>query len=161
MLDPISLTVAVGAATKAFTAIKTAVAVSNDISDIHTSLSRWIKACSDIDNFHKNASNPSVFDKMFKGNIEQLALESFAAKKKMQSQRAELKNFIIGHYGGPKAWEELMREEGRIRKIKMENQYKTERLNKMIFEYTIVGVVLCVGLGIIITFAAILRDSLS
>ena len=72
-------------------------------------------------------------------------MESFAAKKKIQKQREELKNFIIGNYGGPSAWEEILREEGRIRKARQEAIYAKEEQKAMIRDYTIMGIAGLIG----------------
>ena len=49
-------------------------------------------------------------------------MEVFAAKRKAQAQRDELKQWI-GLTLGQSAWEELVRTEGRIRKQRQETLY--------------------------------------
>jgi hypothetical protein len=73
-------------------------------------------------------------------------MESFAAKKKVQKQREELKNWLIGHYG-LQAWEELLREEGRIRKARQEAIYAKAEQQRMIRDYSIMGVAVFIGLA--------------
>ena len=101
-------------------------------------------AVSDIENIHKNSNNPSTFDKLFNGSVQEVAMESFAAKKKVQKQREDLKNWLIGHYG-LMAYEDLLREEGRIRKARQEAIYAKAEQQKMIRDYTIMGIACLIG----------------
>ena len=99
MIDPITLGAAVSTATAAYNGIKQAIMMGREIEDLGSQLSTWMSAVSDVDNIHKNANNPTTLDKLFNGSIEQVAIESFASKKKLAKQREELKNFLVGNYG--------------------------------------------------------------
>ena len=99
MLDPITLSAAVTGATAAYNGIKKAIMLGKEIEDLSGELGRWMNAVSDVDNIHKNANNPSALDKLFNGSIEEIAIQSFSSRKKLQKQREELKNWLIGHYG--------------------------------------------------------------
>ena len=146
MLDPITLSAAVSGATAAYNGIKKAIMMGREIEDLSSQLSTWMKAVSDVDNIHKNANNPSTFDKLFNGSVEEVAIESFASKKKLQKQREELKNFLIGHYG-LQAWDDLIKEEGRIRKARQQAIYAKQEQQKMIRDYTIMGIACLIGAG--------------
>ena len=146
MLDPITLSAAVTGATTAYNAIKQAISVGKEIEDMSSELSRWMTAVSDVDNVHRNANSPSALDKIFNGSIEEVAIESFSAKKKLAKQREELKNFLVANYGTA-AWDDLIREEGRIRRARQEAVYAREERNKQIRDYTIMGVASLVGVG--------------
>jgi len=146
MIDPITLSAAVTGATTAYNAIKKAITVGKEIEDMSSELGRWMSAVSDVDNIQKNANSPSTFDKLFNGSIEQVAIESFSAKKKLAKQREELRNFLIGHYG-MQAWDDLIKEEGRIRKARQEAIYAKEEQQRMIRDYTIMGVASLIGLS--------------
>tara|TARA_R100000005_G_C4985233_1_gene193741 strand:+ start:766 stop:1245 length:480 start_codon:yes stop_codon:yes gene_type:complete len=146
MLDPITLSAAVTGATTAYNAIKKAIMVGKEIEDMSSELGRWMSAVSDVDNIQKTAQNPSTLDRLFNGSVEQVALESYSAKKKLSKQREELKNFLVAHYG-LQAWDDLIKEEGRIRKARREAIYKKEEQNRMIRDYTIMGIAALIGLG--------------
>ena len=146
MLDPITLSAAVTGATTAYNAIKQAISVGKEIEDMSADLSRWMTAVSDVDNVHRNANSPSALDRIFNGSIEEVAIESFSAKKKLANQREELKNFLVANYGTA-AWDDLIREEGRIRRARQEAVYAREERNKQIRDYTIMGVASLVGVG--------------
>ena len=146
MIDPLTLSAAVTGATTAYNAIKKAISVGKEIEDMSSELGRWMSAVSDVDNVHRNANSPSTFDKLFNGSIEQVAIESFSAKKKLAKQREELRNFLIGHYG-MQAWDDLIKEEGRIRKARQEAIYAKEEQQRMIRDYTIMGIASLIGLS--------------
>jgi len=144
MLDPVTLSAAVTGATTAYKAIKQAISVGKEIEDMSSELSRWMTAVSDVDNVHRNANSPSALDKIFNGSIEQVAIESFSAKKKLSKQREELKNFLVANYGTA-AWDDLIREEGRIRRVRQQAVYAREERNRQIRDYTIIGIASLVG----------------
>ena len=148
MIDPITLSAAVTGATTAYNAIKKAIMLGKEVEDLSSELGRWMTAVSDVDNVHKNANNPTTLDKLFNGSIEQVAIESFSAKKKLEKQREELKNFLIAHYG-LQAWDDLVREEGRLRKARREAIYAKEEKNRQIRDYTIIGITSLIGLSAI------------
>ena len=146
MIDPITLSAAVSGATVAYNGIKKAITMGKEIEDLGSQLSAWMSAVSDVDNIHKNANNPSTFDKIFNGSIEQVAMESYSSRKKLEKQREELRNFLIGNYG-LQAWDDLLKEEGRIRKARSQAIYQKEQQKRMIRDYTIIGVACLVGSG--------------
>ena len=74
---------AMAAASAAFSAVKKGFEIGRDIEQMAGDLGRWMSAVSDISEAEKQAQNPPIFKKlMFKGSIEQEAMELFAAKKK-------------------------------------------------------------------------------
>lgn len=97
-------------------------------------LSKWMGAVSDIDNAEKQAKNPPLFKKLFNTqSIEQAAIEAFAAKKKLEEQRYELKMFLNMTYGH-QAYNELLAMEGQIRKERQEMVYKQQKMRQQILE---------------------------
>ena len=146
MIDPITLGAAVSTATTCYKPFVSMVQAGKEFEDCTATLGKWMGAVSDIDNIHKNSNNPSTFDKLFNGSIEQVAMESFSAKKKIQKQREELKNWLIGHYG-LQAWDDLLKEEGRIRKARQEAIYAKAEQQKMIRDYSIMGIACLIGAG--------------
>ena len=77
---------------------------------------------------------------------EEVAMRSYSAKLKIQKQREELKNWIVGHYG-VQGWENLLKEEGRIRKARQEAIYAKAEQKRMVRDYSIIGLALLVGLA--------------
>jgi len=133
-MDPATISLAVGVASKAFDAIKKGFAVGRDIEQMSGDIGRWMGAVSDVDNAEKQAKNPPLFGKLFKaGSIEEAALAAYAAKKKLEEQRYELKMFLNMTYG-PQAYNDLLAMEGQIRKQRQETVYKQQQLRRQIGE---------------------------
>jgi len=149
LFDPISISAAVATASTAFNGIKRAFQAGRDIQSMSQDLSKWMGAVSDVDNAHKSAKNPSIFRKVFKGgSIEQEAIEAFTAKKKLEEQRYELKQFLMFTHGS-KAWDELLRMEGDIRKRRQKEIYDRQKVREKIITVVALIVVLSIGLTIL------------
>tara|TARA_R100001015_G_C4602290_1_gene157248 strand:+ start:291 stop:773 length:483 start_codon:yes stop_codon:yes gene_type:complete len=146
MIDPITLGTAVSVASQTYTQIKKLIQHGKDIEEMSDTIGKWMGAVSDIDNINKSSSNPSTFDKLFNGSVEEVAMQSYSAKLKIQKQREELKNWIVGHYG-LQGWENLLKEEGRIRRQRNEAIYQREEQKRMIRDYTIMGIACLVGVS--------------
>jgi hypothetical protein len=147
-MDPAS---AMAVASAAFSTIKKGFAVGRDIESMVGDLSRWMGALSDIDQAEKEAKNPPIFKKLFSGkSIEQEALEAYAAKKKAESQRAELKQWMQFTIGS-RAWNELLAMEGRIRKQRQETLYRQRERRQKFLEW----VVITAAIGIAVTILTI------
>jgi len=133
-MDPVTISLAMGVASKAFDAIKKGFAVGRDIEQMSGDIGRWMGAVSDVDNAEKQAKNPPLFGKLFKaGSIEEAALAAYAAKKKLEEQRYELKMFLNMTYG-PQAYNDLLAMEGQIRKERQQTIYKQQQLRRQIGE---------------------------
>ena len=133
-MDPVTISLAVGVASQAFSAIKEGFAIGRDIEQMSGDIGRWMGAVSDVDNAEKQAKNPPLFGKLFKaGSVEEAAMAAYAAKKKLEEQRYELKIFLnLTH--GPKAYDELLQMEGQIRKQRQQTIYKQQQLRRQLGE---------------------------
>ena len=102
-------------------------------------VSTWMTNASDIEHLEKRAKNPPSLQSVFRGgSIEQIALESFTAKKKLEKQRYELKQLINMQYG-PQGWAELIKIESSVRKQRAELIYKKKELMDKIFN--VIGII--------------------
>jgi len=148
-MDPVT---AMATASAAFNTIKKGFAIGRDIESMVGDLSRWMSALSDIDQAEKEAKNPPIFKKMFSGKtVEQEALEAFAAKKKAEEQRAELKQWMRFTMG-IKAWDELIRMEGQIRKQRQETLYRQRERRQKFVEWLVIITSVITGVAILATF---------
>jgi hypothetical protein len=160
MFDPVTITTAVTTATSAFNAIKRAMDAGREVESISKDLNRWMSAVSDVDNIKKQSENPTFFRKILSGNqIEQMAFESIRAKKALEDQRATLKNYIMFKMG-TRFWEDLLAEEGRLRKLRQEQIYAKQQLKEKIIMYSALSAVVVVGCGILyyFTYGLVLLD---
>ena len=147
-MDPVS---AMATASAAFGVLKKGFAVGRDIESMVGDLSRWMGALSDLDQAEKEAKNPPIFKKMFAGKtVEQEALEIFAAKKKAQQQRDELKQWLQFTLGS-KAWDELIRMEGQIRTQRQETLYRQRERRQKFIEWVVIIISVITGVAILAT----------
>jgi hypothetical protein len=124
---------AITMASSAFSALKKGMQVGKDLQDMSTQLSQWASAMSDLDFLEKKNQNPSVFQ-ILGGGVESQAMEIFAARKKSNAMRKELRDYISVVYG-PSHWDELLAIEADIRKQKRENEYKRLEMIQSIKEW--------------------------
>lgn len=149
MFDPVSISVAVSTASTAFAGIKRAFQAGRDLESMSQDLSRWMGAVSDVDAAHKSAKNPTIVRKLFGGgSIEQEAIEAFTAKKKLEEQRYELKQFLMFTHGS-KAWDELLQMEGQIRKRRQKEIYDRKIFREKVIGWVALIVTLSVGIAVL------------
>ena len=159
-MDPITISAAISTATAAFGGITRAFAAGRDLESMSQDLSRWMGAVSDVDNAHRSAKNPSMFRKVFRGqSIEQEAIEAFAAKKKLEEQRYELKTFIQFTHGH-KAWDQLLAMEGKIRKARQEQLYRRQEFKDRCIEGLFILFLICtiIGLGWLVWYLKSIQE---
>ena len=160
MIDPIT---ALAGATTAFNTIKKGFEIGRDIESMASDLGRWMSAISDISEAEKQAQNPPIFKKLFfSGSVEEEAMAMFAAKKKAEDQRAQLKVYIM-YTMGMGAWEELIAMEGKIRKERQETIYKQAQRRRKFMEIVAIlfgCVFFATGFGLIVWFAYAVKNGL-
>ena len=131
MIDPIT---AIAGASAAFNAIKKGISIGRDLQDMGGQLSQWAGAMADIDFAQKQTDNPPWY-KALGGGVEAQAMQVFAAQKKRDAMRKELKDFICVAYG-PSHWEELLGIEAEIRKKKKDHEFRKMELKQSIIEWS-------------------------
>ena len=109
-------------------------------------LTQWASAMSDLSYAEQKNKNPPWWKALNGQSVEAEALEIFTAKKKAESMRKELKDWISFSMG-PSAWDELVATEGRIRKQKKEQEYRKAEMIEAIITWSITGVILLTGIG--------------
>ena len=146
-MDPITI---ISGATVAFNALKKGFAVGKDLQDMGSQLTKWAGHMADFGQAEKQVKNPPWW-KSLGGSVESESLEVFAAKRKAEAMRKELKDYI-SFTMGPSAWDELVAIEAKIRKQKREHEYRKAELQEAIITWTITGLLLLTffgGLGLI------------
>ena len=127
MLDPVS---AIALASSAYNAIKKGIEIGRELQDMGGQLSQWASAISDLEYFERKAEDPPWY-KAFSGNAQAEAMEVFAAKKKIEAQRNELRTYIQFSYG-QSGWEEFLKTEGEIRKRRQAHEHRKAEIKEMI-----------------------------
>jgi len=143
-VDPVTI---ISGATLAFNTIKKGIAVGKDLQDMSGQLAQWAGAMSDLGRAESKAKNPPWW-KALSGDVEQEAMQIFAAKKKAEEMRKELKQFISFSMG-PSAWDELMRIEAQVRKRKQEQEYRKEEIQEAIITWGVGGLAALLALSIL------------
>jgi len=133
VLDPVS---AIALASSAYNAIKKGIEFGRELQDMGGQLSQWASAISDLEYFEKKAEDPPWY-KAFNGSAQAEAMEVFAAKKKIEAQRNELRTYIQFSYG-QSGWEEFLRMEGDIRKRRQSHEHHRAEMKEMIISSVLI-----------------------
>ena len=148
---------ALATASATFNVIKRGFEVGRDIEQMAGDLSRWMGAMSDLSEAEHQIKNPPIFKKLFSGkSIEQEAIEIFAAKRKAEQMREELKQFI-GWTMGSKAWEQLLAMEGQIRKERQDTLYNQARRRQKFMEVVTVSIAIGIGVSLLVTAYMVIK----
>ena len=143
-MDPVTI---IGGATVAFNALKKGFAIGKDLQDMSGQLTKWAGHMADLGQAEKQVKNPPWW-KSIGGSVEAEAMEVFAAKRKAESMRKELKDYI-SFTMGPSAWDELVAIEGKIRKQKKEQEYRKAEIQEDIITWTLSIFLLTISFGIL------------
>ena len=152
-MDPVTI---IGGATVAFNALKKGFQVGKDLQDMSGQLTQWAGCMSDLSFMEAKNKNPPWWKALNGGSVEADALAIFTAKRKADSMRQELKDWISFSMG-PSAWDELVATEGRIRKQKKEQEYRKAEMQEAIVTWTLSIIIIITGaamLGLIIYMVA-------
>lgn len=148
-MDPVTI---IAAATTAYNAIKRGIEIGRELQDMGGQLSQWAGAISDLEFLAKKAEDPPWWK--MGGSVQAEAVEIFAAKKKVEAQRAELRVFIQYSYG-QSAWEELLKIEAQVRRQRAATAHRQAEMKENLISVAIIllGVSSIGGLiGLIIWF---------
>jgi len=100
------------------------------LQDMGGQLSEWASAISDLEYFERKAEDPPWY-KAFSGSAQAEAMEVFAAKKKIEAQRNELRTYVQFSYG-QSGWEEFLRTEAEIRKRRAAHEHRKAEIKEML-----------------------------
>ena len=151
-MDPVTI---IGGATVAFNALKKGFQFGKDLQEMGGQLNQWASSMSDLSYLEQKNKNPPWW-KAMGGSVEAEALEIFTAKRKAESMRKELKDWISFSMG-PSAWDELVATEGKIRKKKKDQEYRKAEVQEAIVTWTLSILIIITGaamLGLIIYMVA-------
>jgi len=84
-------------------------------------------------------------------------MEIFAAKRKAQQQREELRTFIQ-YTMGQKAWDDLIKTEARVRKERQETIYRQRERRQKFIEICAVILLGVLSIGLFIWFLWLMRQ---
>ena len=143
MIDPIT---AIATANAAFNGMKKLVATGRELEDCVGQLSKWAGAASDIAFLEKKSKNPPWY-KTFSGSAEAEAIQIYAAKEKLDKQRAEILR-MVQYTGGIKGKDKYLEILRQVKEQRRKTAYRKEEIKQAILEWIvgILAVVSCAGI---------------
>lgn len=152
-MDPLSL---IAMASTTFKGIQTLVNKGAEIEAVAQKLGAWYSYAADIKEAEQEAEKPGVFKKLFQGNtVEQQALNSVIAKKKLEEQEKQIRELIVWAYGVETYQEMIMLR----RKIKAQREqiiYKQRRRRRLLMDSTLIVIGLSLAGAVIFGTVAII-----
>jgi len=149
-VDPVTV---IATASAAYSALKRGIEIGRELQDMGGQLAQWAGAVSDLEFLAKKAQDPPWWK--VGSNVQAEAIEIFAAKKRIESQRDELKTYIQYSYG-QSGWEELLRIEAQVRKRKQATDHRKAEMKEMAVTVVLVVLVLAGGIAALGLLAFIL-----
>ena len=134
-MDPLSL---ISMASTTFKGIQTLVNKGAEIEHVAQKLGAWYSYAADIKQAEKEAESPGIFKKLFDGNtVEQQALNSVIAKKKLEEQEKQIRELIVWAYG-VETYQEMIMLRRKIKAQREEVIYKQRRKRRLLMDSTII-----------------------
>jgi len=116
-IDPVS---AIAVATASYNAIVKAWQAGKQVESMSADIGKWMGAISDVKQAHQEKKTSR-----FK-NVDEQALDTYAALKKAEKMELDLKNFLIANYGF-NAWTDLMKIQRDLRAAKLEEKRRKQK----------------------------------
>jgi hypothetical protein len=155
-MDPLSL---IAMASTTFKGIQTLVNKGAEIEAVAQKLGAWYSHAADIRQAEKEAENPGVFKKLFDGQtVEQQALNSIVAKKKLEEQEHQIRELIVWAYGN-ETYKEMIMLRREIKARREKAIYKQRRRQRMIADSIVMAVAALFCGGIIWGVISIIRGA--
>lgn len=137
-------------ASTTFKGIQTLVNQGAEIEAVAQKLGAWYGYASDIKNAEKEAESPGIFRKLFHGqSVEQQALNSLIANKKLAEQEKQVRELIVWTYG-VEAYQEMIMLRRKIKKQREEAIYKQRKRKRLILDGMIIIIAIGIGVAVII-----------
>ena len=153
-MDPLSM---IAMASTTFKGIQTLVNKGAEIEHVAQKLGAWYSYAADIKQAEKEAESPGIFKKLFDGNtVEQQALNSVIAKKKLEEQEKQIRELIVWAYGVETYQEMIMLR----RKIKVKREqaiYKQRKRQQLLLDGTFIVIALLFSSAIIFGVVSIIQ----
>jgi len=144
-------------ASTTFKGIQTLVNKGAEIEHVAQKLGAWYSYAADIKQAEKEAESPGIFKKLFDGNtVEQQALNSVIAKKKLEEQEKQIRELIVWAYGVETYQEMIMLR----RKIKVKREqaiYKQRKRQQLLMDGTFIVIALLFSSAIIFGVISIIQ----
>ena len=155
-MDPLSL---IAMASTTFKGIQTLVNKGAEIEHVAQKLGQWYSFAADIKEAEREAESPGVFKKLFEGDtVEQQALNSVIAKKKLEEQEKQIRELIVWAYG-VETYQEMIMLRRKIKAQREEVIYKQRKRQRMLLDTFLVSIATIVASGIIYGTMVIIKGA--
>ena len=145
-------------ASTTFKGIQTLVNRGAEIEHVAQKLGQWYSFASDIKEAEKESENPGIFKKLFDGNtVEQQALNSVIAKKKLEEQEKQIRELIVWSYG-VETYQEMIMLRRKIKATRQEAIYKQRKRQRMLLDTFFLSIACVVTAGIVYGTMIIIRS---
>lgn len=145
-MDPLSL---IAMASTTFKGIQVLVNKGAEIEHVAQKLGQWYSFAADIKQVEKEAENPGIFKKLFDGNtVEQQALNSVIAKKKLEEQEKQIRELIVWTYG-VETYQDMIMLRRKIKAQREQAIYRQRKRQRMLLDSILLFVGVAVSAGII------------
>jgi len=156
-MDPLSL---IAMASTTFKGIQTLVERGAEIESVAQKLGAWYSFAADIREAEKEAESPGVFKKLFDGQtVEQQALNSVIAKKKLEEQEKQIRELIVWAYG-TETYQEMIMLRREIKARREKAIYKQRRKQRLIMDTTLVVIAALVCGAIVFGTVSVMQGAL-
>ena len=156
-MDPLSL---IAMASTTFKGIQTLVERGAEIESVAQKLGAWYSFAADIREAEKEAESPGVFKKLFDGQtVEQQALNSVIAKKKLEEQEKQIRELIVWAYG-TETYQEMIMLRREIKARREKAIYKQRRKKRLIMDTTLVVIAALVCGAIVFGTVSVIQGAL-
>jgi hypothetical protein len=156
-MDPLSL---IAMASTTFKGIQTLVERGAEIESVAQKLGAWYTFAADIREAEKEAESPGVFKKLFDGQtVEQQALNSVIAKKKLEEQEKQIRELIVWAYG-TETYQEMIMLRREIKARREKAIYKQRRKQRLIMDTTLVVIAALVCGAIVFGTVSVIQGAL-
>jgi hypothetical protein len=141
-------------ASTTFKGIQTLVNKGAEIEHVAQKLGQWYSFAADIKEAEQEAENPGIFKKLFDGNtVEQQALNSVIAKKKLEEQEKQIRELIVWAYG-VETYQEMIMLRRSIKKKREEAIYKQRRRRRLLLDS--IFIILALGFSGVVLYSVFL-----
>jgi len=155
-MDPLSL---IAMASTTFKGIQVLVNKGAEIEHVAQKLGHWYGLVSDIKEAERESEKPPLFKKLFDGeSVEQQALNSVIAQKKVQEQEKQIRELITWAYG-VETYKEMMQMRRDIRAKRERIIYKQRRRQRRMLDVSAIILALMFSGGIVYATVSIIRSA--
>ena len=155
-MDPLSL---IAMASTTFKGIQTLVNKGAEIEHVAQKLGQWYSFAADIREAEREAESPGVFKKLFEGDtVEQQALNSVIAKKKLEEQEKQIRELIVWAYG-VETYQEMIQLRREIKAQREKVIYKQRRRQRLVGDALVITIGVLIAGAIVYVTASIIQGA--